>query len=29
VHLMYAVVRKGVEFNPRFGLLALDGQDGI
>lgn len=29
VHVMYAVVRKGVEFNPRLGQLALDGQDGI
>ena len=29
VHIMYAVVRKGVEFNPRSGQLALDVQDGI
>jgi transposase len=29
VHIMYAVVRKGVEFNPRMGQLALDAQDGI
>jgi len=29
VHLMHAVVCKGVAFNPRFGELALDGQDGI
>ena len=29
VHIMYAVVRKGVAFDPRFARLALDGQDGI
>ena len=29
VHLMHAVVRKGVAFDPRFGQLALDVQDGI
>lgn len=29
VHLMYAVVRKGTDFDPRFGQLALDSQDGI
>jgi len=29
VHLMYAVVRKGVAFDPGFGRMALDVQDGI
>lgn len=29
VHIMYAVVRKGINFDPRFGQLALDVQDGI
>ena len=29
VHLMYAVVCKGVRFDPGYGRLALDGQDGI
>ena len=29
VHLMHAIVCKGVGFDPRFGQLALDGQDGI
>ena len=29
VHLMYAVVRKGVAFDPRFGQVAIDVQDGI
>ena len=29
VHVMHAVVSKGVAFDPRFGQLTLDGQDGI
>jgi transposase len=29
VHLMHAIVCKGVAFDPQFGQLALDGQDGI
>jgi len=29
VHLMHAIVCKGVGFDPRFGRLALDVQDGI
>jgi transposase len=29
VHVMYAVVSKELAFDPKFGQLALDGQDGI
>ena len=29
VHVMHAVVCKGVDFDPRFGQMALDVQDGI
>lgn len=29
VHVMHAVVSKGVAFDPKFGQLALDAQDGI
>ncbi len=29
VHLMHAVVSKGIIFDPQFGSLALDAQDGI
>lgn len=29
VHLIYGVIRSGQQFNPQFGKLALDCQDGI